>query len=101
MNDNQTFLSRLVDVHRLHQPLTHGRPVARVNVDVFGEETERAVAAAGPVFQGRYRSMAVLAEERFLAGEKGHRATEDSEATDATEDGTNAPRNFVSKKLTL
>lgn len=63
MNDNQTFLSRLVDTHRFHQPLAHGSAITGVNVDVFGEEAERAVASAGAMFQGRYGSMTLFTSE--------------------------------------
>jgi hypothetical protein len=77
MNDNQTFLSRLIDAHGFHQPLTHGGTIAGVNVDVFGEEAERAVAAASTLFEWLHGRAAVLTREGFLAGKKSHKETED------------------------
>ena len=70
MNDNQTFLSCLIDVDRFHQPLAHGSAVAGMDVDVLGKKTAGAMAPASALFKGLHCKPAVLARERFLAGEE-------------------------------
>lgn len=73
VNNDKPLLPILIYRDWLHQSSAIRRPIPRsFAVNMFGPQTHRAVIAVRSMPERLYLRVAVLTDERFLAGEKNH-----------------------------